>query len=344
VKPVPIVQPDPVVGAKDDKVVPKKEYAREYYHSFKGNPAINPNFELFGPESDTSVKFEPAGLRKAAKARRVAVNDLDVIGVGARHEGPAVGIGVELGVVARAGIAVADWVDEVNLVQPGNAPVHVLSPGATDAAAEKVRRTIGNLVQLHQPAGIAEQLAALGGELGQAAADVWPAIAILMAADAHDDIASRVRPNVERVQAHAGQRILAQQLALAAPAADEVGVAEPTRIEARAIHLALLILRRAPEQIVWRGFLRRRFLGVGQFRGEIQVVLGQDQHVAPRRHAQAIVVTVRPSLSPRHADRAPELRRRLALAVRGVFFLTVVEGQLVIGAEDDRPRGRIASV
>jgi hypothetical protein len=42
---------------------PKAEYRQEYYYSFKGNPEKGPGLDLFGPDAEESVKFEPAGLR-----------------------------------------------------------------------------------------------------------------------------------------------------------------------------------------------------------------------------------------------------------------------------------------
>jgi serine/threonine protein kinase len=40
-----------------------REYAREYYQSFRGNPENGPGPDFFGPDADQCVKFEPAGLR-----------------------------------------------------------------------------------------------------------------------------------------------------------------------------------------------------------------------------------------------------------------------------------------
>ncbi len=37
--------------------------AMEYYHSFKTNPEMAPSMELWGPDPERYVKFEPAGLR-----------------------------------------------------------------------------------------------------------------------------------------------------------------------------------------------------------------------------------------------------------------------------------------
>jgi RNA polymerase sigma factor (sigma-70 family) len=53
-----VAHPLPVDAPK-----PKTSYAQEYYHSFKGNPQKNTDFELSGPEADQCVAFEPAGLR-----------------------------------------------------------------------------------------------------------------------------------------------------------------------------------------------------------------------------------------------------------------------------------------
>jgi serine/threonine-protein kinase len=46
-------------GAKGQSDQPE----REFYHSFKDNPDSGIGFELFGPDADTRVKFEPEGLR-----------------------------------------------------------------------------------------------------------------------------------------------------------------------------------------------------------------------------------------------------------------------------------------
>jgi RNA polymerase sigma factor (sigma-70 family) len=71
---VPVVEDPPSIappGKKEAKQVstiedvpkPRESYAKEYYHSFKDNPEDAKDFELFGPNADECVKFEPAGLR-----------------------------------------------------------------------------------------------------------------------------------------------------------------------------------------------------------------------------------------------------------------------------------------
>jgi hypothetical protein len=56
-----LLRPPPKVSA--EIVLPKAEYAQEYYHSFKGNPAKPPGWDYHGPYNAESVRFERDGLR-----------------------------------------------------------------------------------------------------------------------------------------------------------------------------------------------------------------------------------------------------------------------------------------
>src|ERR1019366_6626007 len=52
-----------VAAYQDDKATPKKNYAQEYYQSFKGKPDNTEALVFKGPDAQEHVKYEPGGLR-----------------------------------------------------------------------------------------------------------------------------------------------------------------------------------------------------------------------------------------------------------------------------------------
>jgi predicted RNA-binding Zn-ribbon protein involved in translation (DUF1610 family) len=56
--------PDPKKSVEVEEVkLPEKNYAQSYFQSFKGKGAIPTGWDFIGPEADSCVHFEPAGLR-----------------------------------------------------------------------------------------------------------------------------------------------------------------------------------------------------------------------------------------------------------------------------------------
>jgi hypothetical protein len=57
------IRPTPKVA--EEIVVPQKDYAQEYYHSFKGNPKKPAGWDYHGPANLETVRFESEGLHLA---------------------------------------------------------------------------------------------------------------------------------------------------------------------------------------------------------------------------------------------------------------------------------------
>lgn len=66
-------------------LAPTPEYAKEYYHSFKGNPAKAPGWDFHGPDAVECVRFEREGLRISMPA-------------GWKGERPGTGVRADFGV------------------------------------------------------------------------------------------------------------------------------------------------------------------------------------------------------------------------------------------------------